>query len=116
MVEAANVFVEHLLCVRVLSSLRRRPFMALETRSTPQKQSVLNRYCRYLFKPSPKSQVFQLALAIDHLIQKNPVVQVLINSSLVLVEYAPLLPACQCMLSTFAILQVCKFNLHQTAL
>lgn len=70
MVEAVNVFVEHLLCARVLSSLR-RPFMALETRSTPQKQSVLNRYCRYLFKPSPKSQVFQLALAIDHLISKK---------------------------------------------
>src|SRR5258706_4711537 len=64
--------------------------MTLETRSTSQKQSVLNRYSRYLFKPLPQVPSFRLALAIDHLISKNPVVRVLINSSLVLlVEYAP---------------------------
>ena len=90
MVEEVKVFVEDLSCARVLSSLRRRPFMTLETRSTSQKQYVPNRYSRYLFKLLPQVPSFRLALAIDHLISKNPVVQVLINSSLVLlVEYAP---------------------------
>jgi len=87
-VEEVKVFVGNL-CVRALSSLRRRPFMALETRPNPQKQSVLpvlNRYSRYLFKPLPQVPNFRLALAIGHLMLKNnPVVQVLINSSLVLV-------------------------------
>ena len=62
--------------------------MTLETRSTPQKQPVLNRYPRYLFKPLPQVPSFPTGTG-DHLISKIPVVQVLINSSLVLVEYAP---------------------------
>jgi len=110
------MFVEHLSHVRACFQV----FVAVRSWRSRLDQPRKSNLCSIVTlticsNPSPKSQVFQLALAIDHLISKNPVVQVLINSSLVLVEYAPLLPACQCMLSTFAIVQVCKFNLHQTA-
>jgi len=88
-VEEVKVFVEILSCARVLSSLRRHLFMALETRSTLQKQSVLNRYSRYLFKPLPQVPSFPTGTGDRSSNLKNPVVQVLINSSLVLlVEYA----------------------------
>lgn len=69
-VEEVKVFVENLSCARVLSSLRRLLFMTLETRSTLQKQSVLNRYSRYLFKPLPQVPSFSTGVAIDHLISK----------------------------------------------
>jgi len=94
------MFVEHLSHVRACFQV----FVAVRSWRSRLDQPRKSNLCSIVTlticsNPSPKSQVFQLALAIDHLISKNPVVQVLINSSLVLVEYAPLLPACQCIVN-----------------
>ena len=106
-VEEVKVFVEILSCARVLYV-----FVVCSWRSRldqPRKSNPCSIVTLAICSnPFPKSQVFQLALAIDHLISKNPVVQVLINSSLVLlVEYAPfyLLVNVCCQL-----LRLCKFN------